>query len=383
MTVKKVLHVCLSSHFTEGLAYQENLLADIHAAMGHDVVVVSDTQQFVGGCLETAREEDTTLKSGVRLLRFRFDFILSEVLSSKVKKSAKLKGFIQLYSPDIILYHGVVGWEMLTVSRYKRQNPATKLYFDCHEDFNNSGTKFLSYLLQYRIFNYFLVMLSRSFVDKFLYVTSESKHFLRKCYGLKESEMEFFPLGGVICSDGIYNQERLQVREHHGLAPDNILFVQTGKFDSKKKLVTSLRAFTKTKCDQFRFFIIGSLPESSRQEVLEIVGNDQRIEFLGWLDEAALLRYLRACDVYVQPGSQSATMQMALCSRCAVILDDVQSHRDIFCDNGWLLNDEQKIEDVFASIGCDPSSIGQKKESSFKFSLEFLDYKKLAQRILR
>ena len=32
-------------------------------------------------------------------------------------------------------------------------------------------------------------------------------------------------------------------------------------------------------------------------------------------------------DVYLQPGTQSVTMQNSLCARCAVVIDDVPSHR--------------------------------------------------------
>ena len=41
--------------------------------------------------------------------------------------------------PDVILFHGLCGWELHAAARYKRENPSVRLYVDSHEDENNSA----------------------------------------------------------------------------------------------------------------------------------------------------------------------------------------------------------------------------------------------------
>jgi len=87
------------------------------------------------------------------------------------------------------------------------------------------------------------------------------------------------------------------------------------------------------------------------------------------------------CDVYVQPGSQSATMQMALAARCAVILDDVPSHRHIFCENGFLVNSHCTLDK--AILGCiqSPLTVFGMQSKSYQFAKQNLDYSILAKRL--
>lgn len=379
----KILHVCLASHFTEGLTYQDNILPDEHEKLGHNVLVVSDNQIFRNGKLIHVAEEDKRLSANLRLVRFEYDQFFSQFFSSKIRRVARFKALVNSFQPDVILFHGVAGWEMLTVANYKKKNPTVKLYIDSHEDFNNSATNLISYYLQYRLFNNLLVSLVRPFVDKFLYITSESKEFLKRCYGLSDNEIEYYPLGGIVHSDQEYMLKREKTRSQHGLSSEDIVFLQTGKFDTKKKLAESLVAFKKTTNENFRFYILGKFIPEIEAEVNDLILSDSRINYLGWANAEILTDYLCACDVYVQPGSQSATMQMSLCARCAIILEDVISHRDVFCDNGWLLNECCDLNMVFNEISINPEKVSRMKDNSFNFAQKNLDYRMLAERVLR
>ncbi|EJL6271845.1 glycosyltransferase, partial [Vibrio cholerae] len=191
----RIAHVCLASHYTEGMTYQDNQLADQNASDGHEVVVISDCFRYKGHALEEIEPEDIILSSGVRLVRMEYDNIVNDFISSKIRKVSKLESFLYDFKPDVILFHGVAGYEMLTVSKYKQDNPLVKLYIDSHEDYHNSGTVWLSRFFQYKVFNRWIVRNIRKNVDKFLYLSYESRDFCQEVYGLKNEEMEFYPLG--------------------------------------------------------------------------------------------------------------------------------------------------------------------------------------------
>jgi glycosyltransferase involved in cell wall biosynthesis len=105
------------------------------------------------------------------------------------------------------------------------------------------------------------------------------------------------------------------------------------------------------------------------------------VQYLGWMSGTELNDFLCAADLYVQPGTQSATMQNALCARCPVILDDVPSHKLVVNGNGWLLNAKMSLQAVFAEVAHQPSRLKAMSERSLAIARQHLDYKKLAARV--
>ena len=89
------------------------------------------------------------------------------------------------------------------------------------------------------------------------------------------------------------------------------------------------------------------LKQDVEDEMKRLISQDNRIRFVGWQSADELRRLLCAAEVYVQPGTQSATMQMALCCRCAVVLDDVLSHEPYINGNGWLTDKNNLLKVVF------------------------------------
>ena len=75
------MHICFSSHYTEGMTYQDNQLPDQNSKDGHDVIVVSDSYSYQNGELVKVPEEDRLLNSGVRLIRLNFDLIINDIIS--------------------------------------------------------------------------------------------------------------------------------------------------------------------------------------------------------------------------------------------------------------------------------------------------------------
>ncbi len=378
----KILHLCLASHYTEGMTYQDNQLPDQNAADGHEVAVVSDCFKYVGHHLEEVVEEDRVLPSGVRLIRFRYDFILNSKISSKIRKIGKLFLFINEFRPDVILFHGAAGYELLTVAKYKKQNHHVKLYVDSHQDFHNSGTFWFSYFFQYKIFNYFIVKKVKDHVDKFLYVSYESKKFLKKAYRLTESELEFYPLGGNVVDKKLKKEYSEDIRAKHRLN-DEIMVVHSGKFDKNKKTDELLDSLYSFKNEKIRIFLIGSIPEYRKPELLSRISRDTRVEFLGWQRSDELIKYLCAADLYFQPGTQSATMQNAICCGTPVAIYPYESHFPYIKGNGFFVKNDRDYVDVFQqSVDC-PKLLSDMSEEAYDVAFKLLDYSKLAARLYR
>lgn len=380
----KIVHLCVSNFYIDGYAYQENMLIQEHVKAGYDVLVIASTETFDEHKKITYVKSSKYLgKDGAKVIRLPYRNFLPKMLMRKLRMHPNVYKILNDFKPNVIMFHGMCGFELLTVARYIKKNPHVKFYADSHEDFNNSARNFITRNTLYKFYYTPIIFLTKKYIDKVMYITIETKTFCKSVYNLKDSQLEFFPLGGVVLSDSDYTAIREEKRDLYSIENNEIIFFQSGKFDIKKKLIESISAFVKIENKRFKYFVAGSLSSDISEEFYRLMENDNRIKYLGWVNSEELTELLCMADVYVQPGSQSATMQMSLAARCAVILDDVPSHRHIFCENGFLLNDNKKLEEVFDFISQNPSSLIEMKNKSYDFAKSKLDYFNLAKRLLR
>lgn len=376
----KILHVGLLSHFTDGMTYQDNILADIHCRDGNTVLFVSDNYIYQHGKLIEVPENEITLDNFLRLKYVKYDHILNKFITCKIQRVKKLKKIVSDFKPDRILYHGVCGRELITVANYRKEHPGIKLYVDCHEDFHNTARTVVSKLAYKYIHGYF-VKKALPYIDKILYITQESKEYLQDMYEIKDNLLEWYPLGGVIFDDITYKQKRELKRAELKIGDKQILFLHSGKMDRQKKTLDIVKAFSKVDNMGFKLILMGSFSDDVWNEVKPYIDSNKRILYLGWKSGEELLEYLCAADVYLQPGSQSATMQNAICCRCAVVLYPYSSHKPLVDDNGFFVKNTEDIVEVLKKIQNNTNIVNEMKKKSETIGDKFLDYRKLAARI--
>lgn len=380
----KIVHLCLSCFYIDGYAYQENQLVAQHVADGHEVTVIASTESFDAErrlCYLAPSEYLGT--DGARVIRLPYRRIGPHWLAAKIRAYPDVRKLLEQCTPDVILFHGLCAWEMLTVARYVRHNPGTLLYADCHEDFHNSARSPLSKWGLH--FGFYRPVLRRCLpeIRKVLCLSQEAIIFARQMYGIAPEHLEFYPLGGIVFSDDTYAATRAATRAMHGWGERARVFLQSGKIDRAKQLADSLRAFTALSGEHLRFAIAGQIMPDVEGEVRPLIAADPRIQEMGWVKPAELSALLCAADVYVQPGSQSATMQMSLCCRCPVVLDDVPSHRVFVDTNGILVRDAAELARALAELAAAPRDrLDNMSQGSAAVAARMLDYRKLARRIL-
>lgn len=378
----KIAHLCLSCFYVDGFSYQENELVRQHVRDGHDVVVIASTESFgPDGKLAYVAPGEYMGTDQAKVIRLPYRRWVPARLQPKLRLHPGVYRTLVAERPDVILFHGLCGWELLAARRYKAAHPKTRFFADSHEDFNNSARSFASKFLLH--WSYYRPILGRALplIDKVLCISDETIAFVRDFYRVPASKIEFFPLGGTVLPDGEYFEARRAVRALHGISDSHVLIVQSGKMDAQKKLLESLRAFVKNPSPLLRFLVVGHLQDDIAKEALALINSDSRILFAGWKSASELQAILCAADVYLQPGSQSATMQMSLCSRCAVILDDAPSHKRYVDQNGWLLNKDTTLDSVLEDIALAPQQAQRMAAHSHAFAARHLDYQMMARRI--
>ncbi len=381
--IMRIAHICLSNYYMDDRAYQENELVEEHVRQGHEVLVIASTQIFTTDRRrEFVKPGHYRCKRGIEVIRLPYHPWVPHTVAKSLRAHRGVYQFLEDFDPDSILFHGMCGWELVTVSRYKKAHPEVKFYVDTHTDFINSArgpvSKWGLHFMYYRS----IVHWCLPWIDKILYISKLTGKFAREFYGIPKGKLEFYPLGGHPVEDDEYVALREKTRKALALSDDHVLFVQSGKQSMSKRLLESLRAFTGNPDPRFRLVLVGSLLEDIREQALALIGADDRIYFLGWRKPAELRALLCAADVYLQPGSQSATMQTSLCCRCVPVLENIEGH-EIYTENsGWLVNDEQDIASVLTKISSGAPDLKAMAGESEKLAKEILDYAVLARRLL-
>ena len=377
----KILHLCLSNWFVDQVGYQENELVRQHVADGHEVLVIASTETHSdAGKLVYVEPSDYMGAEGARIIRLPYRKFLPERVMRKLRIHKGLKGLLTIFKPDVILFHGTCGWELLTTSSYVRENPSSSLYVDSHEDQFNSGRNWISKELLHKIYYANILRFTISKVKKILCYSLDSIEFVHNVYKIPHEKLELFPLGGRPVIHQEYHQRRTETRKEYGLQDDVILFLQSGKQTRRKKVLESISAFSNFKDKNWILFIVGNIEDSIKNEFETAVDGNKKIRFLGWKNLDDLTSLLCAADIYLQPGTQSVTMQHSLCCHCAVILDDVLSHRFYVSENGWLIGRDGSLQQIIEkSLVAD---LEKMQLESYKFAYANLNYEMLAQRIL-
>lgn len=379
----RIAHVCLSCFYVDGFAYQENELVRQHVKDGHEVTVIASTESFgEDRRLSYVKPSSYMGRDGAQVIRLPYRSFLPHKIMRKLRMHPGVLEHLRRIRPEVILFHGLCGWEQHAVARYKRENPAVRLYADSHEDAYNSARSFVSRHVLHRLYYAWIIARCRRYFEKILCVSLETMDFVREMYGVPAEQLEFYPLGGRVFDDQEYQVRRERGRSDAGVEPNQVLLLQSGKMGARKKLLESLRAFSRTPGEHLRLVLAGSIDDELRSQAEAMIATDSRIRFLGWRTSEALADLLCAADVYVQPGTQSATMQMALCARCPVILDDVPSHAPYMDGNGWLLRNADDLEAAFGQIAADPQKLHGMSRRSLEIASRLLDYRTLAKRLL-
>lgn len=377
----KVVHICLSNIFVDGYSYQENELVREHVKSGHEVVVLCSTETYSEkGKFAFLLPSEYMGVEGAKIIRLPYVSWLPRAVARKVRMHPGVTEFLNEFKPDALLFHGTCGWEVSTVARYIRKNPSVVAYIDSHTDKYNSAKGFVSRVFLHGFFYKTIIDYSISAYRKVLCISSEVMDFAEKIHGVPVSKLELFPLGGQILDDIEYYQRRGDAREKYKIGKDELLFVLTGRLSKRKQLKNGLEAFASNKDKRLKLLIAGVIDEDVMSDVSALLVSDPRVGYVGWCDNEGLTDLLCAADVYLQPGTQSATMQHSLCCRCAVILFDYPAHRSYFRGNGWLFGDDEGLRMAIAEASI--ADLKSMAAISLQVAKDLLDYGNLAKRVL-
>ena len=141
----KIVHLCLSCFYIDGYGYQENQLPAQHVrTVTRSRSLRRPSPSTPSASPATWSPLTTWAATGRVSSACPYRAGLPAALARKVRAYPGVRRWLDALQPDVILFHGMCAWELLTVARYARAHPSVQLYVDCHEDFNNSARGWVS-----------------------------------------------------------------------------------------------------------------------------------------------------------------------------------------------------------------------------------------------
>ena len=183
------------------------------------------------------------------------------------------------------------------------------------------------------------------------------------------------PLPAPIVNEQEKQECKERIRKRHGIGADELLFVHSGKLVKEKKTSDIFEALRKSDL-RCKLIIIGSIPDSNRAELKNMIESEDRCMLLGWKNSDELRDYLSAADLYLQPGTQSVTMQNALCAGTPILIYPHVSYQ-VFC-NGceFQVRNSEDIRNVLDMIRENPDMLLSKSESAYSIAREYFDVRR-------
>lgn len=380
----KILHLMLSCFYIDDASYQENILPQINKRDGHEVEIIASIEVFVrNNTLGLTQPRQYVNADNIKVTRLPYINILGSFVSRKIRAYPKLYEKIETFAPDVIFFHGAAAWAINTVAKYKKNHSYVKLYVDSHEDKNNSARNILSRILLYDCFYGPILRKNMKHIDKLFYITKETYNFIKETYRIKDKKLHFLPLGGIIPDTESRSQTRNLLRKKYGISNNNVLCIHSGKIDKQKRTFEIIEGFSQYKSNKFKLLIIGSASENTQHILKEVHQKDNRIEFLGWKKQEELQNFLMAADLYIQLGTQSVTMQQAMCNGCAVAVYPYESHTFLLGDNAYYIQSSEDITNTLKRIDNNIEEFNTKREKSFNFAKKTLDYNVIARKFTK
>jgi glycosyltransferase involved in cell wall biosynthesis len=380
----RILHILLGGAFNESMSYQGNMLPKYNVEDGHEVYIITSTYEWEQDQIINVGETIYKSRDGIIVYRLKFSGLLVPMLNKKIRRVPKLKKILESIKPEVILHHDIEGHSLLVVAKYIKHNPKTVLYVDTHSDHNNSAQNILSKYILHRIIYRYFVKKALPYIKKILYVSYQCKKFAIENHKINNDSLEFFPLGGTVIDMNEKQMKKIKLQRTYNIPTESIILTHSGKMDNKKKTLELLTSLSKSPHKNNIFLIlVGKFSREIYSSAMEIINNENNILMVGWKSSNELIEIIAGSDYYIQPGSQSATMQISLCQATPVIIEYNESH-ELYRESGAIyINHIDDLDEIFTYLVENYHLSKELSCKAYDFSLKYLDYKVLSKRILK
>ena len=310
----KILFIHLCAPFVNGLTYRENLLTKYLSGFSNEFIVLTtddsidiSNNTIIKGELKYPLESNYLIRLSYKYIFFGYK------IYSRIRAFWGLSKFLVTFKPNLIYINSLQFLDLFTIIKFKKRFPNTKLIGELNATKENSAQTFFSSYLLHKVFYRSIITMNYKHIDYCYYGSVAARDFSSKYYKT--------PFGLEILNLGVDEKAILRALDHnksklkikYGFKPNDLLMVSGGKIDEKKKIIELVEAFSELEFNPAnRLILFGSIVDSLKDSFSKLISLDQRISFVGWLNDVEMYEYLRIADFAVFPGSKSAIWESAI-----------------------------------------------------------------------
>ena len=377
----RLLILTTGNEFTPSMLYKENYIIKAAQSRGDEVFVFANPYTYIAG--RTALAQDDEVTEGYILKRFKYKSYGFSAITTRIRRIDGLEQEIIKVNPDLIFVNCAQVYNIQNLKVVKDTLPNVKIVLDFSTKYLNSARTWITRNILHRFIYRRWLEKALPYVDKVFYISQESKEFVQEMYRIPNGILEHNNLPGETIPIDKKEEYKSEVFERLGLDNKNYLFLYTGKIYPEKKVEQLVRAFIRTKNLNFRLVIIGVYNDDLSKSIIEpLIESDSRIIFLNFVSGDELTKYVCAADCYFQPGSISQTCQTAVCCGTPLCFNDIPTHREIYNGNGFFVDSEEDIFQVFSKIDNDAQILCDMSKKSYQLANEELDYHIIYNKVL-
>lgn len=377
----RLLILTTGNEFTPSMLYKENYI--IKAAQAHEdeIFVFANPYTYVKGKTTLAPADEKV--EGFTLKRFRYHSYGFDLLTSRIRRIDGLEKEIIKVKPDLIFMNCGQVYNVKNLKVIKQALPNVKIVLDFSTKYLNSARNWISKNLQHKFLYRCWLQQALPYVDKIFYISQESREFAQDMYLFPDSILEHNNLPGETIPVEKKLEYKKEIFGRLDLSGKNTLFLYSGKIYPDKKIDQLVKAFVRTTNPNFRLVIIGVYSDERSKVIIEpLIASDRRIIFMNFVTGSELTKYVCATDLYIQPGSISQTCQTAVCCGTPLCFNDIPTHREIYNGNGFFIDTEEDIYQVFVKVDENPHILKEMSEKAYLLANKELDYHVIYKKIL-
>lgn len=304
----RIVHICLSMGYTEGLNYQENIMIKYHALDGHSVSLITTDHCYTDGVWGLCQTESDYINPyGVHIIRLPFAYSLPYSINRQVGIFKGFRETLEKLEPETIFVHNIQFQNIRRVAAYKRRHPEVKIYVDNHSDTVNSARNWFSRNTLYRFWWKPCAKAMEPYTEKFFGVTPARVEFLQNVFKIRADKTELLIMGAddESVEHAADPKIRQAVRERFGISQEDFLIVTGGKIDAfKKQTLLLMKAVQEIARNDVKLLIFGSVAEDLKDSFLPMC-DGKKIQYAGWAKGEQSYEYFACADLVVFPGGHS------------------------------------------------------------------------------
>lgn len=385
----KILHIDFTGTYNENMSYQENIIPKYNEEDGHEVIMLTTCYKWNKmGITVYTPPIDKIMNDGVRLIRMNHRKIINNFITKKIRKVDGVYKLLERISPEIIFFHGCQSFELLTIVRYIKLHSSVKLFIDNHADFGNSATNFLSLQILHKIIWRKIAQIAIPYATKFYGVLPARVDFLSDVYKIPKSKCELLLMGADDEKVKLARNKdvREKIRADLNISINDFLIISGGKIDlAKLQTINLMQAVHKLNILNLKLIIFGSVSEEIKEKFSSFVDNN-RIQYIGWIDSAKTYDYFAASDLAVFPCGHSVLWEQAVGTGlpCLFKYWVGTTHIDIGGNCKFLYDDNSiEIENAINELIQHPDIYSNMKKIAEGKGIEAFSYKKISRKAIQ